>query len=41
MSDNPLKQYFRRPSVYIRLPSGGKGYPPGALEIPENYLYIQ
>ncbi len=33
---NPLKQYFRRPAVYIKLPSGGQGYPPGAIEIPEN-----
>jgi hypothetical protein len=32
MNDNPLKQYFRRPSVYLKLPSGGKGYPPGVIE---------
>lgn len=32
MNNNPLKQYFRRPSVYLRLPSGGKGYPPGVIE---------
>lgn len=36
MTDNPLKQYFRRPAVYIKLPSGGKGYPAGALDMPEN-----
>jgi len=38
MSDinNPLKQYFRRPAIYLKLPSGGKGYPPGALTIPES-----
>lgn len=36
MNSNPLKQYFRRPAVYIKLPSGGVGYPPGALEIPES-----
>lgn len=36
MSDNPLKQFFRRPSVYIKLPSGGKGYPQGTIDIPEN-----
>lgn len=36
MSDNPLKQYFRRPAVYIKLPSLGEGYPPGSIEIPEN-----
>jgi hypothetical protein len=36
MENNPLKQYFRRPAVYIRLPSGGKGYPNGTLDMPEN-----
>lgn len=36
MQNNPLKQYFRRPSVYFKLPSGGKNYEPGSLEIPEN-----
>jgi hypothetical protein len=36
MTNNPLKQYFRRPSVYIKLPSGGKGYPDGSLDMPEN-----
>lgn len=36
MSDNPLKQYFRRPAVYIRLPSNGHGYPEGAIDMPEN-----
>lgn len=32
MNNNPLKQYFRRPSVYLKLPSGGKGYPAGVIE---------
>lgn len=36
MDNNPLKQYFRRPSVYIKLPSGGKNYSPDAVEIPES-----
>lgn len=36
MTDNPLKQFFRRPAVYLKLPSGGAGYPPGALDMPEN-----
>ncbi len=36
MSDNPLKQYFRKPAVYIKLPSGGKGYPDGAIDMPPN-----
>lgn len=35
-TDNPLKQYFRRPAVYLKLPSGGEGYPEGTLELPEN-----
>jgi hypothetical protein len=36
MENNPLKQYFRRPSVYMKLPSGGAGYPEGTLDLPEN-----
>lgn len=38
MSDinNPLKQYFRRPSIYLKLPSGGKGYGPNVVNIPES-----
>lgn len=34
--NNPLRQYFRRPGVYLKLPSGGAGYPPGTLDLPEN-----
>ena len=36
MTDNPLSNYFRRPSIYITLPSKGKFYPEGALELTEN-----
>jgi hypothetical protein len=36
MNNNPLKQYFRRPAVFIKLPSNGKGYSPEALDMPEN-----
>lgn len=36
MPENPLKQYFRRPSIYIRLPSAGKYYAPGVIELPPN-----
>lgn len=36
MLENPLRQFFRRPTVYFRLPSEGKNYAPGSLEIPEN-----
>ena len=32
--NNPLKQYFRQPAIYIKLPSQGKNYPPGALTVP-------
>lgn len=35
-TDNPLKQYFRRPSVYLKLPSGGEGYPEGTIDLPDN-----
>ena len=34
--NNPLRQYFRQPSIYIRLPSGGKFYPDGAINMPPN-----
>jgi hypothetical protein len=36
MDNNPLKQYFRRPAVFITLPSKGKGYAPDVLSMPEN-----
>lgn len=32
MDFNPLKQYFRRPAVYIKLPSQGKFYSEGVVE---------
>jgi hypothetical protein len=35
MDNNPLRQYFRRPAVYLKLPSGGKDYAPGMIDIPE------
>jgi hypothetical protein len=34
--NNPLKNYFRQPAIYLRLPSGGKFYPPGSLNMPAN-----
>ncbi len=34
--DNPLAQYFRRPALYLKLPSGGKYYPAGSIDLPEN-----
>lgn len=38
MSDqnNPLRQYFRRPAIYLKLPSGGLGYSADVLDLPEN-----
>jgi hypothetical protein len=33
---NPLSQYFRQPVIYIKLPSNGKFYPPGTLDMPAN-----
>lgn len=36
MDNNPLKQYFRRPAVYLRLPSGGAGYTDSIIDMPEN-----
>jgi hypothetical protein len=36
MSINPLKQYFRRPAIYLTLPSKGKDYPIGVIDFPEN-----
>jgi len=35
-SSNPLRQFFRQPSIYVRLPSQGKHWAPGSLEIPTN-----
>jgi len=34
MSNNPLRQYFRQPAIYVRLPSKGQFYPPGAINMP-------
>ena len=34
--NNPLKQYFRRPAIYLKLPSGGALYPPGVINPTEN-----
>lgn len=36
LPNNPLTQYFRQPAIYIRLPSQGKFYPPGAVNMPPN-----
>ena len=36
IEQNPLRKYFRQPKVYITLPSRGKFYPEGVLEMPDN-----
>lgn len=38
-SGNPLAAYFRQPKIYIRLPSEGKFYPDGSLDISQNGEY--
>ena len=39
MSQNPLSQYFRQPAIYIRLPSDGRFYPKGTLDVTANGEY--
>lgn len=36
---NILSGYFRQPKIYIRLPSEGKFYPPGTLDVSSNGDY--
>lgn len=33
-NSNPLKAFFRQPTIYIRLPSEGQFWPKGTIEIP-------
>jgi len=33
---NPLSQFFRQPAIYIKLPSGGQGWPAGSINMPPN-----
>ena len=33
---NPLQKYFRQPKIYIKLPSNGRWYPNGSLEMTDN-----
>lgn len=35
-NSNPLSKYFRQPAIHLRLPSGGKFYPPGSIDLPPN-----
>lgn len=36
---NPLAQWYRQPKIYVRLPSQGKFYPNGALDVSSNEEY--
>lgn len=36
MEPNPLKQYFRQPAIYVRLPSAGKFWPKDSIDMPAN-----
>jgi hypothetical protein len=36
---NPLQKYFRQPKIFVSLPSQGKFYPQGALDLTENGEY--
>ena len=40
IEQNPLRKYFRQPKVYITLPSKGKFYPKGDIEIPETNEFL-
>ena len=33
---NPLMKHFRQPAIYMRLPTGGKYWKEGSLDMPEN-----
>jgi hypothetical protein len=35
-SNNPLRQFFRQPAIYIKLPSDGANWPAGSIDIPHN-----
>ena len=35
-NNNPLRKYFRQPKIYLKLPSRGKYYAPGSIDLPEN-----
>ena len=35
-STNPLASHFRQPAIYLKLPSGGKFWAPGSLNLPAN-----
>lgn len=34
---NPLAKHFRQPAIYMKLPSGGKFWPEGSIDLPINF----
>ena len=36
LGQNPLQKHFRQPKIYLKLPSQGRWYPNGAIDLPEN-----
>jgi len=36
LDNNPLRQYFRRPAVFLNLPTGGESYTADVIEFPDN-----
>jgi len=36
---NPLAGWYRQPKIYVTLPSGGRFYPPGTLDVSSNEQY--
>lgn len=35
-TSNPLRQFFRQPAIYVRLPSQGQHWAPDSLDMPDN-----
>jgi hypothetical protein len=35
-STNPLRQFFRQPAIYLKLPSAGRFWPAASLDLPTN-----
>ena len=33
---NPLAKYFRQPAIYMKIPTGGKFWPEGSIDLPVN-----
>jgi len=36
MNPNPLARFFRQPAIYLKLPSQGRGWPAGSIDLPAN-----